>query len=130
MKRLGLAYVHLDITHRPAEFIREHFPTIHAHCLSLGLDITREPIPVVPSAHFTCGGVVTDLSARTDIDGLYAIGEVACTACTAPTAWPATLCSNAWCLRRPQPPICCKGSTRARCRLYCAPGRKPRDEFR
>ena len=79
MKRLGIPYVHLDITHRPAEFIREHFPTIHAHCLALGLDITREPIPVVPSAHFTCGGVVTGPSARTDIDGLYAIGEVACT---------------------------------------------------
>ncbi|HVT36220.1 MAG TPA: L-aspartate oxidase, partial [Nevskiaceae bacterium] len=79
MKRLGIPYVHLDITHRDASFIRQHFPTIYAHCLTLGLDITREPIPVVPSAHFTCGGVVTDLSARTDVDGLYAIGEVACT---------------------------------------------------
>ncbi|HEX4871246.1 MAG TPA: L-aspartate oxidase [Nevskiaceae bacterium] len=79
MKRLGLKHVLLDITHKPASFIRHHFPTIHAHCLSLGLDICREPIPVVPSAHFTCGGVVTDLRARTDLDGLYAIGEVACT---------------------------------------------------
>jgi L-aspartate oxidase len=77
MKRLGLKFVYLDITHQPAAFIREHFPSIHAHCLELGLDITQEPIPVVPSAHFTCGGVLTDLRGRTDVDGLYAIGEVA-----------------------------------------------------
>jgi len=79
MKRLGLRHVLLDITHQPADFIKSHFPSIHAHCLELGIDITREPIPVVPSAHFTCGGVLTDLRARTDVDGLYAIGEVACT---------------------------------------------------
>lgn len=79
MKRLGIPFVHLDITHKSAAFITEHFPSIHAHCLKLGLDITREPIPVVPSAHFTCGGVLTDLHARTDVTGLYAIGEVACT---------------------------------------------------
>jgi L-aspartate oxidase len=79
MKRLGVKHVWLDISHRPAQFVREHFPSIHAHCLSLGLDITRQPIPVVPSAHFTCGGVLTDLSARTDVTGLYAAGEAACT---------------------------------------------------
>jgi L-aspartate oxidase (EC 1.4.3.16) len=79
MKRLGIKHVWLDISHRPADFIRSHFPNIHAHCLALGIDITREPIPVVPSAHFTCGGVLTDLAGRTDVDGLYAIGEVACT---------------------------------------------------
>ena len=79
MKRLGLKHVLLDVTHLDAEFIKAHFPNIHAHCLELGLDITAEPIPVVPSTHFTCGGVVTDLKARTDVDGLYAIGEVACT---------------------------------------------------
>ena len=79
MKRLGLKHVLLDITHQPAEFIRSHFPSIHGRCLELGIDITREPIPVVPSAHFTCGGVVTDLSAWTDVDGLYVIGEAACT---------------------------------------------------
>ena len=77
MKRLGVKHVWLDISHKPAAFIREHFPSIHAHCLSLGLDITTAPIPVVPSAHFTCGGVQTDLRARTDIAGLYAAGEVA-----------------------------------------------------
>ncbi len=79
MKRLGLKHVLLDITHQSPEFIRGHFPSIHARCLELGIDITRDPIPVVPSAHFTCGGVLTDLSARTDVEGLYAIGEVACT---------------------------------------------------
>lgn len=79
MKRLGVKHVWLDISHKPAEFVRGHFPSIYAHCLGLGIDITEAPIPVVPSAHFTCGGVVTDLRARTDIAGLYAAGEVACT---------------------------------------------------
>ena len=79
MKRGDLACVYLDITHRGADFIRAHFPTIHARCLRLGIDITREPIPVVPAAHYACGGVLTDLSGRTDLAGLYAIGETACT---------------------------------------------------
>lgn len=79
MKRLGADHLYLDISHRPAEFIRSHFPSIHAHCLTLGIDITTDWIPVVPAAHYTCGGVLTDLRARTDVDGLYAIGEVACT---------------------------------------------------
>ncbi len=79
MKRLGLSHVHLDITHKGAAFVEEHFPSIHAHCLGLGLDISREPIPVVPAAHFTCGGVLTDLRGRTDVAGLYAVGETACT---------------------------------------------------
>jgi L-aspartate oxidase len=79
MKRLGLSYVHLDITHKPASFIEEHFPSIYAHCAALGLDITKQPIPVVPATHFTCGGVLTDLAGRTDVEGLYAAGETACT---------------------------------------------------
>jgi L-aspartate oxidase len=77
MKRLGVESVFLDISHKSADFILEHFPTVHEKCLEYGIDITKDPIPVVPAAHYTCGGVVTDLAGRTDIDGLYAAGEVA-----------------------------------------------------
>jgi L-aspartate oxidase len=77
MKRLGAACVYLDISHRSSAFIASHFPTIHERCLQYGIDITREPIPVVPAAHYTCGGVNTDLKGRTDISNLYAIGETA-----------------------------------------------------
>jgi L-aspartate oxidase len=79
MKKHGLDCVYLDISHQPADFIREHFPNIHARCLELGIDITRQPIPVVPAAHYTCGGIDTDLSGRTDLAGLHAIGETAYT---------------------------------------------------
>jgi L-aspartate oxidase len=79
MKKRGLDYVNLDISHQSPEFLQEHFPTIYARCLELGIDITKEPIPVVPAVHFTCGGIVTDLAGRTDIAGLYAVGETACT---------------------------------------------------
>ncbi|MFZ9285907.1 MAG: L-aspartate oxidase [Burkholderiaceae bacterium] len=79
MKKHGVDCVHLDISHQSADFIREHFPTIHARCLQFGIDITREPIPVVPAAHYTCGGIHTDLVGRTDLPGLYAIGETAYT---------------------------------------------------
>jgi L-aspartate oxidase len=77
MKRLGIDCVYLDISHRPAEFVRSHFPNVYARCLEYGIDITRGPIPVVPAAHYTCGGVVTDLWGRADLPRLYAIGEVA-----------------------------------------------------
>ncbi|MDQ1833521.1 MULTISPECIES: L-aspartate oxidase [Massilia] len=79
MKKRGLDYVNLDISHQSPEFLKEHFPTIYARCLELGIDITKEPIPVVPAVHFTCGGIVTDLAGRTDVPGLYAVGETACT---------------------------------------------------
>lgn len=79
MKKHGLDCVHLDISHQPAAFILEHFPNIHARCLELGIDITKEPIPVVPAAHYTCGGIHTDLTGRTDLLGLHAIGETAYT---------------------------------------------------
>ena len=79
MKKRGLDYVDLDISHQPPEFLKEHFPTIYARCLELGIDITKQAIPIVPATHYTCGGIVTDLTGRTDLTGLYAVGETACT---------------------------------------------------
>ena len=76
IKRLGLDYVHLDISHRDEDFVRAHFPNIYDRLLGLGIDITKEPIPVVPAQHYTCGGVVVDLNGCTDAPGLYAAGEV------------------------------------------------------
>ena len=79
IKKHGIDCVYLDITHKGPAFIREHFPTIYARCLEFGIDITTDPIPVVPAAHYTCGGLVTDLKGRTLVNGLYALGEVAST---------------------------------------------------
>ncbi|MBZ0056233.1 L-aspartate oxidase [Leclercia adecarboxylata] len=79
MKRLGVDCMYLDISHKPADFVRQHFPTIYEKLLGLGIDITKEPMPVVPAAHYTCGGVMVDDHGRTDVDGLYAIGEVSYT---------------------------------------------------
>lgn len=77
MKKRGLDCVYLDISHQSVEFLQEHFPTIYSRCLALGINISKEPIPVVPAAHYTCGGVMADLDARTDIENLYAVGETA-----------------------------------------------------
>jgi L-aspartate oxidase len=79
MKKRGLDCVFLDISHKPADFLTSHFPNIHARCLELGIDITQQPIPVVPAAHYACGGVLSDLAARTDVPHLYVVGESACT---------------------------------------------------
>ncbi len=79
MKRLGCDCLYLDISHKPADFVIEHFPTVYEHCLTFGIDITTDPIPVVPAAHYTCGGILVDTSAQTDLLNLYAIGENAFT---------------------------------------------------
>ncbi|MCS2155364.1 L-aspartate oxidase [Scandinavium goeteborgense] len=79
MKRLGADCMYLDISHKPEAFVRQHFPMIHQKLLSLGIDLTKEPVPIVPAAHYTCGGVMVDDFGRTDVDGLYAIGEVSYT---------------------------------------------------
>ncbi|WP_410211260.1 L-aspartate oxidase [Aquirhabdus sp.] len=79
MKRLGARHLYLDISHRPADFVKGHFPMLYERLLELGINITKDQIPVVPAAHYTCGGVMVDLNSETDISGLYAIGETSFT---------------------------------------------------
>jgi len=79
MKRLGVDCVYLDISHQPRDFLANHFPTVMSRCMEFGIDIAQEPIPVVPAAHYTCGGILVDRNSRTDVEGLYAVGESSCT---------------------------------------------------
>ncbi|GAB5452080.1 MAG: L-aspartate oxidase [Halioglobus sp.] len=79
MKRLGADCVFLDISHQPRSFLQSHFPTVMSRCMEFGIDISAEPIPVVPAAHYTCGGILVDTDSRTDLHGLYAVGEASCT---------------------------------------------------
>lgn len=79
MKKTGAECMYLDISHRPADYLRERFPVIYKRCLEFGIDLTKQPIPIVPAAHYLCGGVLTDENGRTDLEGLYAAGETACT---------------------------------------------------
>jgi L-aspartate oxidase len=79
MKKSGAAHVWLDITHKSARYLMDRFPNIYQTCLGYGIDITKEPIPVVPAAHYQCGGVLVDVDGATGIEGLYAVGEVSCT---------------------------------------------------
>ena len=103
IKRLGLDYVHLDISHRDEDFVRAHFPNIYEKLLGLGIDITKEPIPVVPAQHYTCGGVVVDLDGAPTRRASTPPAKSPSRAFTAPTAWRPTACSNAWCSARRRP---------------------------
>lgn len=94
MKRLGSDCLYLDISHKSADFIVEHFPTVYEQCLTFGIDITTDPIPVVPAAHYTCGGIMVSHDGQTDLLNLYAIGKTPLLDYTVLIAWPVIRYSN------------------------------------
>ena len=120
MKRLGADCMYLDISHKPADFIRQHFPMIYEKLLGLGIDLTKEPVPIVPAAHYTCGGVMVDDRGRTDVDGLIRHRRSELHRITARTAWPRTRCWSVWSMagrRRKILPGACRSPRRSpRCR--------------